>query len=107
MIKSSGYRIGPFDVESAILHHPAVAEAGVIGKPDQLRGHIVKAFVVLKPGASRSPELEKEIQDTARRILGDHAFPREVEIVGGLPKNEAGKIQRFQLRAAQAAQSIP
>ncbi|MGD9925585.1 MAG: acyl-CoA synthetase [Pseudorhodoplanes sp.] len=107
MIKSSGYRIGPFDVESAILHHPAVAEAGVIGKPDQLRGQIVKAFVVLKPGASRSPELEKEIQDTARRVLGDHAYPREVEIVRSLPKNEAGKIQRFQLRAAQASLPIP
>ncbi len=99
VIKSSGYRIGPFEVESAILHHPAVAEAAVIGRPDPIKGNIVKAYVTLKPGQANGPNLLKEIQGTVRRILGDHAYPREVEIVDSLPKTESGKIQRFKLRA--------
>jgi acetyl-CoA synthetase len=98
VIKSSGYRIGPFEVESAILHHPAVAEAGVVGKPDPLKGQIVAAYVTLKPGQTRTPDLVREIQDTARRLVGNHAYPREVEIVDSLPKTETGKIQRFKLR---------
>ena len=98
VIKSSGYRIGPFEVESAILHHPAVAEAGVVGKPDPLKGQIVAAYVILKPGQTRTPALVREIQDTARRLVGNHAYPREVEIVDSLPKTESGKIQRFKLR---------
>jgi acetyl-CoA synthetase len=100
VIKSSGYRIGPFEVESAILHHPAVAEAAVVGKPDPLKGHILKAFVILRPGRSIDPGLVREIQDTARRVLGDHAYPREVVVTDNLPKTESGKIQRFKLRAA-------
>src|SRR5919199_311103 len=99
VIKSSGYRIGPFEVESAILHHPAVAEAAVVGKPDALKGHIVKAYVTLRPGRTPGPNLVTEIQDVARRIVGDHAYPREIEIVDSLPKTESGKIQRFKLRA--------
>lgn len=101
VIKSSGYRIGPFEVESAILHHPSVAEVGVIGKPDALKGQIVKAFVTLKPDRVPTPDLVSEIQDTARRFLGNHAYPREVEIVDSLPKTETGKIQRFKLRKSQ------
>jgi acetyl-CoA synthetase len=99
VIKSSGYRIGPFEVESAILHHPAVAEVAVVGKPDALKGHIVKAFVTLRPGQVAAPGLEQEIAGTVRRIVGDHAYPREVEFVDSLPKTESGKIQRFKLRA--------
>jgi acetyl-CoA synthetase len=98
VIKSSGYRIGPFEVESAILHHPAIAEAGVVGKPDPLKGQIVAAYVTLKPGQTKTPDLVREIQDTARRLVGNHAYPREVEIVDSLPKTETGKIQRFKLR---------
>jgi acetyl-CoA synthetase len=101
VIKSSGYRIGPFEVESAILHHPAVAEAGVIGKPDPLKGQIVAAYVTLKPGQANTPDLVREIQETAKRLLGNHAYPREVEIVDSLPKTETGKIQRFRLRTAR------
>ncbi len=101
VIKSSGYRIGPFEVESAILHHPAVAEAAVIGKPDPIKGSIVKAYVTLKPGHAMHPDLPKEIQAAVRRILGDHAYPREVEVVDSLPKTESGKIQRFKLRATR------
>jgi acetyl-CoA synthetase len=100
VIKSSGYRIGPFEVESAILHHPAVAEAAVVGKPDALRGHLVKAFVVLRSGRTADPALVDEIQDVARQIVGNHAYPREIEFVDVLPKTESGKIQRFKLRGA-------
>ncbi len=100
VIKSSGYRIGPFEVESAILHHPAVAEAAVVGKPDPMKGHIIQAFVMLRPGQTESPGLIQEIQNTARRIVGDHAYPRDIVITNSLPKTESGKIQRFKLRAA-------
>jgi acetyl-CoA synthetase len=99
VIKSSGYRIGPFEVESAILHHPAIAEAAVVGKPDARRGHIVKAYVTLRPRQAPGPRLVQEIQDIARRIVGDHAYPREVQVIDSLPKTESGKIQRFKLRA--------
>lgn len=99
VIKSSAYRIGPFEVESAILHHPSVAEAAVVGKPDALKGQIVKAFVTLRPGQTAGPALAKEIQDITRRMVGDHAYPREVDVVDSLPKTESGKIQRFKLRA--------
>ena len=98
VIKSSGYRIGPFEVESALLHHPAVAEAAVVGKPDPLKGHIVKAYVTLRPGHAPGARLVEEIQDIARRIVGDQAYPREVEVMESLPKTESGKIQRFRLR---------
>jgi acetyl-CoA synthetase len=98
VIKSSAYRIGPFEVESAILHHPAIAEAAVVGKPDPLKGTIVKAFVTLRPGHATGPCLVAEIQEIARRMVGDHAYPREVEVMESLPKTESGKIQRFKLR---------
>jgi acetyl-CoA synthetase len=99
VIKSSAYRIGPFEVESAILHHPAIAEAAVVGQPDALKGQIVKAYVTLRPGQDAGPALAAEIQAIVRRTVGDHAYPREVEVVDGLPKTESGKIQRFKLRA--------
>jgi acetyl-CoA synthetase len=102
VIKSAGYRIGPFEVESAILRHPAVAEAAVIGKPDPLRGHIVKAFVVLKPGHVASGGLRGEIADVVKDRVGRHQYPREIEFVDALPKTETGKIQRFLLRTASA-----
>jgi acetyl-CoA synthetase len=98
VIKSAGYRIGPFEVESALLTHPAVAEAAVVGKPDALRGEIVKAFVVLKRGVTRSTDLEREMIDAVRASAGRHTAPREIEFVDHLPKTETGKIQRFQLR---------
>jgi acyl-coenzyme A synthetase/AMP-(fatty) acid ligase len=100
VIKSAGYRIGPFEVESAILGHPAVAEAAVIGKPDALRGQIVKAFVVLKPGQASSAGLSEEITDVVKDRIGRHQYPREIEFVDALPKTETGKIQRFLLRTA-------
>jgi acetyl-CoA synthetase len=98
MIKSSGYRIGPFEVESALLTHPAVAEAAVVGKPDSKRGQIVKAFVVLLPGFEGSETLADEIKLFVKTNMGSHLYPREIEFVDSLPKTESGKIQRFALR---------
>jgi len=98
VIKSAGYRIGPFEVESAILTHRDVAEAAVVGKPDALRGQIVKAFVVLKPGAAARDGLAEEIVAAVRRQVGAHQYPREIEFVADLPKTTTGKIQRFRLR---------
>ena len=104
MIKSAGYRIGPFEVESALLTHPAVAEAAVVGKSDPARGQLVKAFVVLRPGYADSPALRAEMTEAARRGVGAHAWPREIEIVSVLPKTITGKIQRFVLREHDVAQ---
>ena len=98
VIKSAGYRIGPFEVESTILKHPAVAEAAVVARPDALRGHIVKAFVVLRPGAVATPGLAADIVELVKTRLGRPQAPREIEIVAELPKTETGKIQRFVLR---------
>jgi acetyl-CoA synthetase len=99
VIKSAGYRIGPFEVESAILKHPAVAEAAVVGKPDPLRGQIVKAYVVLRPGCVVDGGLEAEIVDVVKTHVGRHQYPREIEFLAELPKTETGKIQRFLLRS--------
>jgi len=99
VIKSAGYRIGPFEVESAILNHTAVAEAAVVGISDALRGQIVKAFVVLRAGHAPSAELRDEIVELVKSRIGRHQYPREIEFVPALPKTETGKIQRFLLRS--------
>jgi acetyl-CoA synthetase len=101
VIKTSGERVGPFEVESALIEHPAVAEAGVIGKPDELRGNIIKAFIVLTPGYADSPQLKEEIQKFVKTKLAGHAYPREIEIVKTLPKTRSGKIMRRLLRARE------
>jgi acetyl-CoA synthetase len=100
VIKSAGYRIGPFEVESAILTHPAVAEAAVVGVPDALRGHIVKAFVVVKPGHAAGAALAEEIVERVKAQVGRHQYPRAIEFVPDLPKTETGKIQRYRLRTS-------
>lgn len=102
MINSSGERIGPFEVESKLIEHEAVAEAGVIGKPDPLRGEIVKAFIVLKKGYENSPRLLKEIREFVRYKLSAHASPREIEVLDELPKTKiSGKILRRELKALE------
>ena len=98
VIKSSGYRIGPFEVESALLEHPAVLEAGVVGKPDALRGQIVKAWVVLRPGIASKDELKVELQAHCKELVAAYKYPREIEFVPELPKTISGKIRRVQLR---------
>jgi acetyl-CoA synthetase len=103
VITSAGYRIGPFEVESALIEHPAVVEAAVIGKPDPERTEIVKAFVVLAKGQPAGPELAAELQAHVRSRLSAHAYPREIAFVESLPKTPSGKLQRFVLRAEEVA----
>lgn len=98
VITSSGYRIGPFDVESALIEHPAVSEAAVIGVPDPERTEIVKAFVVLSKGFDGTPALAEELSLHVKRRLSAHAYPRAIDFVDALPKTPSGKIQRFVLR---------
>ncbi|HUU75577.1 MAG TPA: AMP-binding protein [Methanoregulaceae archaeon] len=103
IIKSSGYRIGPFEVESALLEHPAVQESAVVGSPDLIRGTIVKAFIVLKQGYEPSERLIKDIQNHVRRITAPYKYPRAVEFVDELPKTMSGKIRRSELRQRELA----
>lgn len=100
IITTAGYRVGPADVESTLLEHAAVAESGVVGKPDEKRGSIIKAYVVIKSGQEPSEDqaLKDELQELVRRRLSTHAYPREIEFVDELPKTPSGKIQRFVLR---------
>ncbi len=99
LIITAGENVGPFEVESCLLEHPAVAEAGVIGKPDALRGHIIKAFISLREGYEPSDELKDEIQKYVRQKLAVHAAPREIEFKQKLPKTRSGKIMRRVLKA--------
>src|SRR5204863_3200187 len=99
VIKSSGYRIGPFEVESALVEHPAVVEAAVIGKPDPVRGQIVKAFVVLRKEWAASDELRRELQEHCKRVTAPYKYPREIDFADELPKTISGKIRRSELRA--------
>jgi acetyl-CoA synthetase/medium-chain acyl-CoA synthetase len=98
VIISAGYRIGPFEVESALVEHPAVMEAAVVASPDPVRGEIVKAFVILAPGYQASEALATEIQDHVKSVTAPYKYPREVEFVTELPKTISGKIRRVELR---------
>ncbi|MFZ0960748.1 MAG: acetate--CoA ligase [Terriglobia bacterium] len=99
LIITAGENVGPFEVESCLVEHPAVAEAGVIGKPDAMRGHIIKAFISLREGHVPSDELKNEIQKFVRQKLAAHAAPREIEFRAKLPKTRSGKIMRRVLKA--------
>jgi len=98
VIKTSGYRVGPFEVESALLEHVAVAESAVIGVPDERIGQRIKAYVVLAPGHRGSPELAMELQEHVKRTTAPYKYPREIEFVTELPKTVSGKIRRAELR---------
>lgn len=98
VIISSAYRIGPFEVESALVEHPAVVEAAVVGKPDPERGEIVKAYVVLVGGRQGSDELVQELQDYVKSVTAPYKYPREIEFAEELPKTVSGKIRRVELR---------
>ncbi|OYT56601.1 MAG: acetate--CoA ligase [Candidatus Aenigmarchaeota archaeon ex4484_14] len=106
VIKTSGERVGPFEVESALVEHPAVVEAGVIGKPDPIRGEIIKAFVKLKKGVRPSERLKKELSNFVKKHLAGHAYPREIEFVDKLPKTRSGKIVRRVLKAKELGEKI-
>jgi acetyl-CoA synthetase len=99
IITSAGYRISPFEVESALVEHEAVLESAVVAKPDELRGEIVKAFVTLAPGFEPSEALASEIQDFVKQQTAPYKYPREVEFREALPKTISGKIRRVDLRA--------
>ena len=106
VIKTSGERLGPFEVESALIEHSAVAEAGVIGKPDELRGEIVKAFITLRPGFKPTEELKEDITKFVKTRLAYYAYPREIEFVESLPKTRSGKIMRRVLKAKELGQPL-
>jgi acetyl-CoA synthetase/medium-chain acyl-CoA synthetase len=98
LIISASYRIGPFEVESALMEHPAVAEAAVVAKPDPVRGQIVKAFVAVTEGTVTSDELAAELQAHVRSVTAPYKYPREIEFIDDLPKTVSGKIRRNELR---------
>jgi acyl-coenzyme A synthetase/AMP-(fatty) acid ligase len=98
VIISAGYRIGPFEVESALVEHPAVAEAAVVASPDEIRGEVVKAFVILAPGHQPSEQLVQDLQEHVKRVTAPYKYPREIEFSTELPKTISGKIRRVELR---------
>ena len=102
VIISSGYRIGPFEVESALLSHPAVAESAAVAAPDPERGSVVRAVVVLRDGHSPGELLARELQEHVKRRTAPYKYPRIVEFVHSLPKTDSGKIRRADLRAASS-----
>ena len=100
VIISAGYRIGPFEVESVLARHPAVADVAVVAAPDAERGSVVRAIVVLQPGRTPSAGLAGELQDLVKQRTAPYKYPRLVEFVAGLPKTTSGKIRRRELRLA-------
>ncbi|MBI3821037.1 MAG: acetate--CoA ligase [Planctomycetes bacterium] len=101
VINTAGHLVGPFEVESALIEHPAVAEAGVIGKPDPERMEVVKAFVSLKKGYAPTEDLKRELAEFVKKRLAAHAYPRDIEFIDGLPKTRSGKIMRRLLKAKE------
>ena len=102
VIKCSGYRIGPFEVESALLTHPCVLECAITAVPDPVRGQVVKATVVLARGFEASDALKKELQTHVKNVTAPYKYPRVVEFVDELPKTVSGKIRRVQIRNEDA-----
>lgn len=101
VINTAGERVGPFEVESALVSYPDVVEAGVIGKPDEVRGEIIKAFVVVKPGVEANDELKENLRLHVKKHLAGHAYPREISFIDKLPKTRSGKIMRRVLKAQE------
>ncbi|RPE46814.1 acetyl-CoA synthetase [Streptomyces sp. Ag109_O5-1] len=98
VIIMAGYRIGPFEIESVLVQHPAVAECSVIGAPDEVRGEVIEAYVVLRDGTDGSPELAAELQQLVKTRYAAHAYPRTIHFIDALPKTPSGKTQRYLLR---------
>jgi acyl-coenzyme A synthetase/AMP-(fatty) acid ligase len=105
LMKASGYRISPFEVESALVSHPAVLEAAVVESPDRVRGQVVKAFVVLRDGVSPSDSLAEQIQEHVKRSVAPYKYPRRIEFVTALPKTASGKIKRRELRELERSRA--
>lgn len=100
VILSSGYRIGPFEVESALIEHPSIAESAVVSSPDPIRGEVVKAFIVLNPDykSHDQEQLKKEIQEHVKKTTAPYKYPRKIEFIEELPKTVSGKVKRNELR---------
>ena len=110
MFKAAGYRIGPSEIENCLVKHPAVANAAVVPKPDADRGAVVKAYIVLAPGHTPSPDLVAGLQAHVRGQLAPYEYPKDIEFIDALPMTTTGKVQRRVLRLqeeARAAQSVP
>ena len=105
VIKASGYRIGPFEIESVLMEHPAVLETGITGVPHPERGQVIKATIVLAPGYVPSEELKRELQDHVKKATAPYKYPRVIEFVDELPKTISGKIKRFEIRNKDAGQT--
>lgn len=105
VIISAGYRIGPFEVESALVEHPSVAEAAVVSSPDPVRGEVVKAFVILVSGYDGDSALIGELQNHVKAVTAPYKYPRAIEFVDTLPKTVSGKIRRVELREAEWAKA--
>jgi acetyl-CoA synthetase len=103
MFKAAGYRIGPSEIENCLVKHPAVANAAVVPSPDEMRGNVVKAFIVLAAGHVPSPALEDDIQQHVRRFLAPYEYPKEIEFIDALPMTTTGKVQRRVLRERERA----
>ena len=101
IIISSGYTIGPFEVEDALTNHEAVKECAVVASPHPIRGNIVKAFIILKEGYKPSDDLVKELQTFSKKVVAPYKYPRAIEFVEDLPKTNSGKIRRVELREAE------
>ncbi|HEX2799385.1 MAG TPA: acetate--CoA ligase, partial [Thermoanaerobaculia bacterium] len=106
VINTGGHLVGPFEVESALLEHPAVAESAAVAKPDPVNMEVVKAFVALKPGFTPGPDLELEIMNFVRKRLSPIAMPQEIAFVASLPRNRSGKILRRVLRAPEWGEPV-
>ncbi len=106
VINTGGHLVGPFEIESALLEHPAVAESAVVGKPDPVNMEVVKAFITLKPGFHASKDLDLDIMNFIRKKLSPLAMPQEIEFVESLPKTRSGKIMRRVLRAKEWGEEI-
>jgi 2-aminobenzoate-CoA ligase len=101
MIITGGHNVSGAEVENVLLEHRAVQECGVVAAPDDERGHVVKAFIVLRPGIAPSPELARELQDFVKAEIAPYKYPRRVEFVERLPRTDTGKLQRFRLRESE------
>ena len=106
MFKAAGYRIGPTEIENCLLKHTAVANAAVVPSPDETRGNIVKAFIVLAPGHVPAAALEEDIRQHVRRFLAPYEYPKEIEFIDALPMTTTGKVQRRVLRERERARKL-
>ena len=98
VISSAGHRIGPGEIEDVLMAHPSVVQAAVIGKPDELRGEIIKAFIILSPGTEKNESLSEELKNHVKNRLAAHEYPREIEFIDELPLTTTGKVRRVELR---------